>query len=161
MEIRKLTDEFYIGPQPLDADLDRLAAEGVKTVIDLREPSETRTPNAELVRRHRLGYVNIPVSVPTVSEREVGAFREAIAREPGPYFVHCATGTRAAAFCLIAHAERMGWDAASALSQWEKNGISLHSAPRLRALVEQSLSSSGARQPAATRQTDLGQRRRS
>ena len=83
-QFKPLENGMLIGPQPTDGNLRRARQEGVKTVIDFRMPSETSTPNAELVARSRLAYVNIPVNqASSLSLRMIRNFSSAVALSTG------------------------------------------------------------------------------
>jgi len=83
-QFKPLENGMLIGPQPTDGNLRRARQEGVKTVIDFRMPSETSTPNAELVARSRLAYVNIPVNqASSLSLRMIQNFSSAVALSTG------------------------------------------------------------------------------
>ena len=53
-QFKLLENAMLIGPQPTEDNLRQAKQEGIKTVIDFRLPSETTTPNAELVARSGL-----------------------------------------------------------------------------------------------------------
>ena len=61
-QFKLLENGMLIGPQPTADNLRQAREEGIKTVVDLRMPSETSTPNAELVASSGLDCVNIPVN---------------------------------------------------------------------------------------------------
>ena len=58
---KKIGDGLFIGPQPTEQDLREAKQQGIQTVIDLRMPEETATPNADLVENNGLHYVNVLV----------------------------------------------------------------------------------------------------
>lgn len=62
----------------------------------MRLPTKTATPNANLVERSGLNYVNIPVDKAELSAEQIAAFDGVIRQSDGPYLLHCATGIRAA-----------------------------------------------------------------
>lgn len=84
------------GPQPTEQDLKQAKQQGIQTVIDLRMPSETATPNAELVKKSGMGYVNIPVNKAALSAQQIDELEMALQQNDGPYLLHCATGARVA-----------------------------------------------------------------
>jgi len=95
-QFKLLDNGMLIGPQPSEDHLRQAKQDGIKTVIDLRMPSETSTPNAELVARSGLDYVNIPVNKASLSSDQVDALERAMQDKEGPFLIHCATGARAA-----------------------------------------------------------------
>jgi uncharacterized protein (TIGR01244 family) len=135
MQISKLSNDFYIGPQPTEPDLAHMKAEGVRTVFDFRHPSETRVPNGPAVTRQGLDYVNIPIRLQALSDDEVDQFRREAEVRPGPFLLHCGVGTRAAAMYLMKMAADQGWDAPRTLEEGRRIGINLDGSPPLKFFV--------------------------
>ena len=100
-QFKRLENGMLIGPQPTADNLRQARVEGIKTVIDLRMPSETSTPNAELVASSGLDYVNIPVNKAALSADQVDEFERAMRQMDGPLLIHCATGARAAVMLVL------------------------------------------------------------
>ena len=61
-QFKPLGNGILIGPQPTADNLCQARLESPKTILDLRLPSETSMPNAELVASSGLDCVNIPVN---------------------------------------------------------------------------------------------------
>ncbi|MHB1951648.1 MAG: protein tyrosine phosphatase family protein [Acidiferrobacteraceae bacterium] len=135
MQSLKVSDHVYVGAQPEERDLAQLKREGVRTVFDFRHPSETRTPNAELVRRVGLDYVNIPVRLSALSDEDVEAFRREAERHPGAFLLHCGAGTRAAAMYLMKTAADHGWDAQRTFAEAQRLGVSFDGSPPLKSFI--------------------------
>jgi uncharacterized protein (TIGR01244 family) len=88
----KVTDDFYRGGQPLGDDYARLAALGVKTVVNLTNDTDGVAEEQQLVEQHGMKYVSIPMTTrkpPT--DAEIAAFFAAVEEEGGVY-VHCVGG---------------------------------------------------------------------
>lgn len=88
----KVADDYYRGGQPLGDDYARLAALGVKTVINLTNDGDGRDEEKALVEQHGMKYVRIPMTTrkpPT--DAEIATFMAAVAEEGGVY-VHCVGG---------------------------------------------------------------------
>lgn len=88
----QLDEQFYRGARPKPADLQSLAALGIKTVIDLTDNSMEREKPA--VEAAGMRYVNIPIEDKTnPSAEQIGEFLK-IAGDPetGKFYVHCAGG---------------------------------------------------------------------
>jgi protein tyrosine/serine phosphatase len=88
----QLDDRFYRGGQPKETDYKSLADLGIKTVIDLREDSESyEKHNVEALGMH---YVNIPMSDTTYPRAEqIEQFLKLVNdSNTGKFFVHCAGG---------------------------------------------------------------------
>jgi uncharacterized protein (TIGR01244 family) len=134
---RELGDGIFIGPQPTGQDLNEARQQGVRTVIDMRMPSETAIPNADLVRKNGLAYVNIPVNKAALSERQVDEISAALRQNEGPFLVHCATGARAALLLALSRAKQHGWTAERTFSEAEAMGFNLQGSPDFAAFVRQ------------------------
>jgi protein tyrosine/serine phosphatase len=88
----QMDERFYRGAQPKEADYKDLAALGIKTVIDLREDSESY----EKREAEALGmrYVNIPMDDKEYPKSEQVSQFLKLVDDPatGKFFVHCAGG---------------------------------------------------------------------
>lgn len=82
---KQLEENLFIGPQPTTQDLNEAKQGGVRTVIDLRMPSETAVPNADMVRNSGLDYVNIPVDKTALFSGQIDALDAALKENEGPY----------------------------------------------------------------------------
>ena len=128
-QFKPLGNGMLIGPQPSEGDLRQAKLEGIKTVIDLRLPSETPTPNAELVARSGLDYVNIPVNKASLSADQVDALDRAMQDKDGPFLLHCASGVRAATLLVLSQAKQNRWTAQRAFQEARAMGFDLENAP--------------------------------
>lgn len=81
------------------AALPKLLEAGFKTIIDLRSPTESGVAEEAAAAEHiGLRYVNIPVTLVTLSPESVRKVAEALDRSANrPVLVHCATGNRVGA----------------------------------------------------------------
>jgi uncharacterized protein (TIGR01244 family) len=96
---------LHAGGQPLPADLAQLAAQGVRTVINLRAPGEPCDYD-EAGEASRLGlrYVCIPVTPPDgITAAIVSRFSRELdeARRHGATLVHCASANRVGAMFAL------------------------------------------------------------
>lgn len=84
--------------QPTGEQLQLLAEEGYKTIIDLRTPEEPRGFNeAEAARLNGMAYVNIPVTLQTLDQATVDKFLEAMRKAKRPLILHCTSSVRVGA----------------------------------------------------------------
>ena len=134
-KFQQIGEHFFVGPQPTDEDLREAQKSGVKTVVDLRMRSETATPNASLVDRSGLDYVNIEVNKAQLSSRYVDDLEEALSRHTGPYLVHCASGARATLLLMLSQARRQGWTADRTFDEAKAWGYDVRSSPEFAAFV--------------------------
>ena len=123
---KQIGDGVFLGPQPSEGDLAEAKRQGIATVIDLRLPAETSTPNANLVRAHGLNYVNVPVDKAALSTEHIAAFERAFSQTDGPHLVHCATGARVALLLALSRAKQQGWTAERTLEEAASMGFNLH-----------------------------------
>ena len=122
---KQIEDGIFLGPQPSEGDLAEAKRQGIATVIDLRLPSETATPNANLVRMHELNYVNVPVDKAALSTSQIASLERAIAQTNRPHLVHCATGARGALLLALSRAKQQGWTAERTLEESASMGFNL------------------------------------
>lgn len=134
----KLFEEnFFIGPQPTEQDLIEAKHQGIHAVIDMRMPSETATPNVELVKNSGLDYVNVPVNKAALSAQQIDELDAALKQNDGPYLLHCGTGTRAAMMLALSRARQHGWTAERTFQEAEAMGYNLQGSPDFAAFVRQ------------------------
>ena len=106
--LRRVDERVWRGAAPSMAGYERLAARGVRTVVDLRAEDDVHVDTARL-RRAGVRYVRIPIrDGQTPREAEVDRFLSTVAASPGVTFVHCGagvgrTGTMAAAYAVATH----------------------------------------------------------
>ncbi len=128
-QFKQLENGMLIGPQPTEADLRQAKLQGIKTVIDFRMPSETPTPNTELVARSGLEYVNIPVNKASPSADQVDELDRVMQGKDGPFLIHCATGARSAMLLVLSKAKQNRWTAQRAFDEARAMGFDLEKAP--------------------------------
>lgn len=135
-QLKPLAGGMLIGPQPSKAHLQQAKLYGIRTVIDLRMPTETALPNAELVVRSGLAYVNIPVNRARLSTDQVDELDRVMREQEGPFLLHCASGARAVMLLVLSKARHKGWGAQSAFEQARAMGINLESSPQMANFVK-------------------------
>lgn len=99
---------LYFSDQP-DAEALRLAkANGITTIINLREPEEMDWDEQAEAERLGLGYASIPVlrQADSLSTQAMAAISAAVNQQAGsPVLLHCSSGNRAAAWLAVHLAE--------------------------------------------------------
>jgi uncharacterized protein (TIGR01244 family) len=122
----KVSDTVFVSrTQPSEDDLQRLAAEGFASIIDLRQLGEgTLLPPLEAAAagRNGLRYAHIPVPTDRIAPEMLDRFAGALASMPGPVLVHCVTGKRSGTFALAWAAVRSGAPGRAALANIEAAG---------------------------------------
>lgn len=132
---RVLEGRLYCAGQPDAQDLERLAADGVRWVVNLRPPSELAFDEADCVRRLGMHYVNIPVATPAdLNRANARALHDALARAgEDAVLLHCGTSNRVGALIALAAAWEQGVPAEDALALGQAAGLaSLEPAVRAR-----------------------------
>ncbi len=126
-EIRPFAPDLYSGGQPSPEQLERLAREGVRTVINLRAPGEPDQYDERAeAERHGLHYVSIPVAgAQDLTPENVHRFSDELAqaRLQGPLLIHCASANRVGAMVALEQGWHQGAGAISALELGRAAGL--------------------------------------
>ena len=126
-----VNEQFCTGGQPRIEALEKLKAEGVKSIINLRQPSEHRAADEE-AKAKELGikYYNIPVVYRDPKDEQATEFLK-LTDDPAnrPVFIHCTAAIRVGAFWMIRRVLRDGWTVEAAEEEAKK--IGLREAPHL------------------------------
>ena len=131
----QVTPQFCTGGQPRIEHFAKLKTDGVKAVLNLRQPSEHRAEEERAaVEAAGLKYFNIPVVYRDPTDAQVDEFLK-ITDDPSnrPMFIHCTAAIRVGAFWAIRRALRDGMSIDAALEDGRKVG--LVNAPHLEEFV--------------------------
>jgi uncharacterized protein (TIGR01244 family) len=131
----QVSPEFCTGAQPRLEAFAKLKADGVKAVLNLRQPSEHRAADEQAaVEAAGMKYFNIPVVYRDPTDADVEAFLK-ITDAPAnrPMFIHCTAAIRVGAFWAIRRAVRDGLTVEAALEEGKKVGLT--NAPHLEEFV--------------------------
>lgn len=110
------------GGLPTPEGLDALSARGVRTLLDLRPPSEAKD-FGNAVRAKGLRYVNVPVTPGTFTAADAAAVEKALADpEAGPTLLHCASGNRSGGVWAVLRF-KAGASRAEAMAEGERVGL--------------------------------------
>jgi uncharacterized protein (TIGR01244 family) len=121
----RVEDGVALGGQPTAEQVPFLAAEGYRTLINLRLESEfDEAPVVLAARRAGISYLSVPLSAKAPEDVAVDEFLR-VTDDPGiyPVFIHCGSGNRAAALWMIRRVLREGWQIGLAASEAEKAGL--------------------------------------
>ena len=126
--------------QPTREELERLAQEGFRTVVNLRMAGEQNQPlspeaEGEAARKAGLDYLHIPVASTDPRPDQVDRFREKLSELPGPVLVHCASGKRSGAFAILQLADQERLSGEDALARARTLGFDWKS-PELEGFVK-------------------------
>jgi sulfide:quinone oxidoreductase len=119
------------------ADIDALAAAGVRTIINNRPDGEDpgQLPAAEarrIAEAHGIAYHHIPITAATLSRADVDAFGAALRDGPAPVVAHCRSGTRSALLWALTRM-REGDNALSLIAEAAQHGIDIAALPAVAA----------------------------
>jgi protein tyrosine phosphatase (PTP) superfamily phosphohydrolase (DUF442 family) len=121
----RVNDQFCTGGQPRLEHLEMLKKEGVKAIINLRQPSEHRAEE-EAAKAKELGlrYFNIPVAFTDPKDEQVDEFlRITDDTQNRPAFIHCTAAKRVGAFWMIRRVLRDGFTVEAAEKEAAKVGL--------------------------------------
>jgi uncharacterized protein (TIGR01244 family) len=127
----QVSPQFCTGAQPRLEAFAKLKADGVKAVLNLRQPSEHRAADEQAaVEAAGMKYFNIPVVYRDPTDADADQFLK-ITDDPAnrPMFIHCTAAIRVGAFWAIRRAVRDGVPIDAALEEGRKVG--LQNAPHL------------------------------
>ena len=121
----RLNADFCTGAQPRLEHLEKLKADGVKTILNLRPASEHRAAEEEAKAKELgLQYFNIPVVFGEPKEEQVAEFIKITdERKNFPMFIHCAAGIRVGAFWFIRRVLRDNWTLEAAEKEADQIGL--------------------------------------
>ncbi|MBB4954352.1 uncharacterized protein (TIGR01244 family) [Agrobacterium vitis] len=126
-----ITETLTISGQPTIADIAQLPAKGFKVLINLRPDHEDdalgNRVEREVAQDAGLAYHFIPVTMASITEADVEAFRAATAGQ-GAVFAHCRTGARALTLHVLAQALDGKMQAADIKAFGEDHGVDLSAA---------------------------------
>jgi uncharacterized protein (TIGR01244 family) len=124
----QVDDHLYRGAQPADESWKHLAKLGIKTIVDLRRPTEHSTEAEEkAVKAAGMRYVNIPMQgvVAPSDESIVRVLALMKSESSGPVFVHCKRGAdRTGAVIAVYRMAHDGWANNKAIHEAKSLGMS-------------------------------------
>jgi uncharacterized protein (TIGR01244 family) len=134
-QYKEIEDGVFLGAQPTGQDLSNLKHQGIRTVIDFRQPGETPAPNENLVKACGLDYVNIPVNRMNLSADQIDELDCVMQQKQGPFLLHCGSGARAAMLLALSRAKRNDWTAERTFEEAKAMGFDLKNSPEFSAFV--------------------------
>ena len=121
----RVNTDFCTGGQPRLEHLEMLKKDGVKAILNLRQPSEHRAEE-EQAKAKELGlkYFNIPFVFGDPKDEQVDEFLKITDDESNrPLFIHCTAGIRVGAFWMIRRVLRDGFTIEAAEKEAEQVGL--------------------------------------
>ncbi|HKS30248.1 MAG TPA: dual specificity protein phosphatase family protein [Pyrinomonadaceae bacterium] len=117
----KVSDRYYRGSQPTEAQVAELKKLGIKTVIDLRKDNVPQ--EAEWVRSQGMQYFNIPLKASVAATDEQTSYFLGLVNNPAnwPVYVHCKGGRhRTGALTAVYRITQDGWTADQAFKEMKE-----------------------------------------
>jgi uncharacterized protein (TIGR01244 family) len=111
-QYRKVDDQLITGGQPTEEQLQAVAEQGFRTVINLAPISPRYSLNDEpgLVQSLGMQYHHIPVDWDNPTANDFGTFEAVMQAQPaGKTFIHCAANFRVTAFYSLYAQKHLGW----------------------------------------------------
>jgi uncharacterized protein (TIGR01244 family) len=123
--IRKINNELTIAGQLTSEQLQQIAQEGFKSVLNLRSPDEEGFLHNEQQQAENLGlyYINIPVKVEAINLEIAAQVLTQIDELAKPALIHCNSAMCAAAMVLMHIATRQGVNLNQVFKQAEQLGL--------------------------------------
>ncbi len=119
--VRKITKELAIAGQLTLDELQQLAEEGYRSVVNLRSPNESGFLDSEQQKAEHLGlcYVNLPIQTQKMNLDDVLPIIQQLTGLAKPMLVHCDNGRRASIVVLLQIAIEQGMKAEDAFQRVE------------------------------------------
>lgn len=119
-----LSDKLVAGGTPTARGLGQAAEQGIRTIIDVRDPKEGTAQEKDFADAVGLKYVNIPVTLDNFSSVQADQLN-AILKDPatGPALLHCATGQRALAIWALQRNHSDGVPAEQVMDEAKAKGL--------------------------------------
>jgi uncharacterized protein (TIGR01244 family) len=108
--VRKINNDLAIAGQITPSQLQQVAEEGYKSVLNLRFPDEQGLWLQEQAETEFLGlhYVNLPTKTKNLNHQTALTIFQCISELPKPILIHCDNSTRSSAIVLLYIATKQG-----------------------------------------------------
>jgi uncharacterized protein (TIGR01244 family) len=121
-----LNEEIATAGQPKDGAFAKLAANGFRSVLNLRTEAEgvDLKREQELVEKSAMKYFNVPVVGSAPKAESVEAFIKVVKDKANhPMLIHCASANRVGAMWMIYRVLEQGWSEDKALQEATEIGL--------------------------------------
>lgn len=110
MSMKKLSDQFYVGPQIEIDEIEDLQLSGIKSVICLRPDGEgVGQPAFEALKSQarslEIAAHYLPIVPGQISDTQIAEFADMVTKSPSPIFAYCRSGMRATALWALHQAQ--------------------------------------------------------
>lgn len=122
----RLNDDFCTAGQPSLEDLAKLKAEGIRAILNLRQPEEDPLIAEEEKAAQSLGlkYFNLPIDASNLQTSQAEQFLKIVGDEHNhPILIHCASANRVGGFWMIHRVLKDGWTLEKAEEEARRIGL--------------------------------------
>ena len=110
MSMKKLSDQFYVGPQIEIDEIKDLQLSGIKSVICLRPDGEgVGQPAFEALKSQarslEIAAHYLPIVPGQISDAQIAEFADMVTKSPSPIFAYCRSGMRATTLWALHQAQ--------------------------------------------------------
>lgn len=136
-ELIPLAPGLSVAGQLDRADIDALARNGVRTIINNRPDDEdagqlSAAEAQKLAEAQGIAYHHIPITAASLSRADVDAFAAALDAAPQPVVAHCRSGTRSTLLWALTRL-RAGAEPQALIAEAARHGIDIASLPAIAA----------------------------
>ncbi|HFC05015.1 MAG TPA: TIGR01244 family phosphatase [Rhizobiales bacterium] len=115
MNLGQIEDGVFIAPQLMTGQIEQLAAQGIKTIVNNRPDGErgfypASAEVAKVAAEHGIAYHYIPVDLSGLSMEPVKALAKVLQEAEEPVLLYCASGQRSSTIWALASAGRLSAD---------------------------------------------------
>lgn len=125
--VRKINDELAIAGEVTLEQLEQVAQDGFRSVLDLRSLDKDYFIDIEIEKQYvealKLGYIHCPIEVKAINLDVAAKILHQIDELPKPTLIHCSNAMLAAAMVLMYLAVRQGVSLQQAFTQAEQMGL--------------------------------------
>lgn len=138
MQVKKINEQLTVAGQVTPEQLQQAAAEGYKSVLNLRSPDEQGFVQDEQqqVEAAGLQYVNIPVKPNEMTDELTTQVLEQIDNLLKPALIHCASSMRAGAMAFMNVATRQGMTPEEVFEKAGEVGFDCNANPQIKQFLE-------------------------
>ena len=122
MDMRRITDDYYVSPQLEPADMADAAAAGITTIIcnrpDSEVPPQLQADALEAAAQAAgLAFHRVPLTHQTMTPDIIAHHAQLAADAEGKVLAYCASGTRSTVAWTLGNAKALGVDAVLAAAR--------------------------------------------
>jgi uncharacterized protein (TIGR01244 family) len=139
--IQKVNQHLAISGALTQGDLEQLATQGYRSIIDLRSDDEPAigglrpSQERQCAAGMNLSYLQLPVIFPKLEPTCINLVRDALERAMPPVLLHCASGRRAGYLALIYLGCQGRWSAEQCLDHASRLGLDIDGMSAMRDIL--------------------------